>query len=45
MRAVVESPSHLRRRTRSSPTAAVTLLAALLTEREVTDSLVDLKPM
>lgn len=43
-RAVVESPSHLRRRARSSPAAAVTLLAALLVEREreVTDSLVDL---
>jgi alkylated DNA nucleotide flippase Atl1 len=43
-RAAVESPSHLRRRARSSPEAAVTLLAALLVEREreVTDSLVDL---
>nr|WP_043175317.1 Tn3 family transposase [Streptomyces sp. NRRL B-24484] len=40
-RAVVESPSHLRRR---SPESAVTLLAALLVEREreVTDCLVDL---
>ncbi|MFE2424847.1 Tn3 family transposase [Streptomyces hokutonensis] len=40
-RAVVESPSHLRRR---SPESAVTLLAALLVEREreVTDALVDL---
>lgn len=40
-RAVVESPSHLRRR---SPDSAVTLLGALLVEREreVTDSLVDL---
>jgi hypothetical protein len=40
-RAAVESPSHLRRR---SQEAAVTLLAALLVEREreVTDSLVDL---
>ncbi|MFF3617493.1 Tn3 family transposase [Streptomyces sp. NPDC002580] len=40
-RAAVESPSHLRRR---SDEAAVTLLAALLVEREreVTDSLVDL---
>ncbi|MGW7200703.1 hypothetical protein [Streptomyces chryseus] len=40
-RAVVESPTHLRRR---SPESAATLLAALLTEREreVTDSLVDL---
>lgn len=40
-RAAVESPSHLRRR---SEEAAVTLLAALLVEREreVTDSLVDL---
>lgn len=43
-RAMVESPSHLRRRARSSPAAAATLLAALLVEREreVTDSLVDL---
>jgi TnpA family transposase len=43
-RAAVESPSHLRRRARSSPAAAVTLLAALLVEREreVTDALVDL---
>ncbi|MDT3441581.1 Tn3 family transposase [Pseudofrankia sp. BMG5.37] len=40
-RAAVESPSHLRRR---SQEAAVTLLSALLVEREreVTDSLVDL---
>jgi uncharacterized protein DUF4158 len=40
-RAAVESPSHLRRR---SPESAVTVLAALLVEREreVTDSLVDL---
>ncbi|GHD36422.1 putative transposase [Nocardiopsis kunsanensis] len=40
-RAAVESPSHLRRR---SPASAVTLLSALLAEREheVTDSLVDL---
>ncbi|CAM5539461.1 Tn3 family transposase (plasmid) [Streptomyces viridifaciens] len=40
-RAVVESPSHLRRR---SPESALTLLAALLVEREreVTDCLVDL---
>lgn len=40
-RAAVESPSHLRRR---SPASAVTLLSALLVEREreVTDSLVDL---
>ncbi|MCY9783170.1 Tn3 family transposase [Nocardiopsis sp. EMB25] len=40
-RAVVESPSHLRRR---SPESAVTLLSALLAEREreVTDSLVNL---
>ncbi|MEV7003879.1 hypothetical protein AB0N62_40405 [Streptomyces sp. NPDC093982] len=40
-RAVVESPSHLRRR---SDEAAVTLLSGLLVEREreVTDSLVDL---
>lgn len=40
-RAAVESPSHLRRR---SAAAAVTLLAALLAQREqeVTDSLVDL---
>jgi Domain of unknown function (DUF4158) len=40
-RAAVESPSHLRRR---SPESAVTLLAALVAEREreVTDSLVDL---
>ena len=40
-RAAVESPSHLRRR---SPESAVTLLAALLVEREreVTDCLVDL---
>ncbi|XVQ16114.1 DUF4158 domain-containing protein [Spirillospora sp. CA-255316] len=43
-RAAVESPSHLRRRARNSPAAAVTLLAALLVEREreVTDALVDL---
>ena len=43
-RAAVESPSHLRRRAGSSPAAAVTLLAALVAEREreVTDSLVDL---
>lgn len=40
-RAAVESPSHLRRR---APEAAVTLLSALLVEREreVTDALVDL---
>ncbi len=40
-RAAVESPSHLRRR---APEAAVTLLSALLVEREreVTDELVDL---
>lgn len=40
-RAAVESPSHLRRRSRAS---AVTVLAALLVEREreITDSLVDL---
>ena len=40
-RAAVESPSHLRRR---APEVAVTLLAALVAEREreVTDSLVDL---
>jgi hypothetical protein len=43
-RAAVESPSHLRRRLKNSPQSMVTLLAALLTEREreVTDSLVDL---
>jgi TnpA family transposase len=43
-RAAVESPSHLRRRLASSPQSAVTLLAALLAEREreVTDSLADL---
>jgi hypothetical protein len=43
-RAAVESPSHLRRRLANSPQATVTLLAALLCEREreVTDSLVDL---
>ncbi|MEU8804793.1 Tn3 family transposase [Spirillospora sp. NPDC048819] len=43
-RAAVESPSHLRRRARSSQPATVTLLAALLVEREreVTDALVDL---
>jgi hypothetical protein len=42
-RAAVESPSHLRRLP-NSPQSAVTLLAALLAEREreVTDSLVDL---
>jgi hypothetical protein len=43
-RAAVESPSHLRRRLGKSPQTTVTLLAALLWEREqeVTDSLVDL---
>jgi Domain of unknown function (DUF4158) len=43
-RAAVESPSHLRRRLGKSPQTTVTLLAALLREREreVTDSLVDL---
>ncbi|MFG1687645.1 DUF4158 domain-containing protein [Nonomuraea sp. NPDC049269] len=43
-RAAVESPSHLRRRARNVPEATVTLLAALLVEREreVTDALVDL---
>src|ERR1035441_4760906 len=43
-RAAVESPSHLRRRLKNSPQSMVTLLAALLAEREreVTDSLVDL---
>ncbi|MGP3965770.1 Tn3 family transposase [Nonomuraea sp. 3N208] len=43
-RAAVESPSHLRRRARNAPDATVTLLAALLVEREreVTDNLVDL---
>ncbi|MFI7114817.1 Tn3 family transposase [Nonomuraea sp. NPDC050227] len=43
-RAMVESPSHLRRRAASSPAGAVTLLAALVAEREreVTDNLVDL---
>jgi hypothetical protein len=43
-RAAVESPSHLRRRLPASPQSTVTLLAALLYERqrEVTDSLVDL---
>jgi hypothetical protein len=43
-RAAVESPSHLRRRLPNAPASAVTLLAALLAEREreVTDSLVDL---
>jgi Domain of unknown function (DUF4158)/Tn3 transposase DDE domain len=43
-RAAVESPSHLRRRLPNSPQSAVTLLAALLAEREreVTDRLVDL---
>jgi hypothetical protein len=41
-RAAVESPSHLRRRLGRSPQTTVTLLAALLWEREVTDSLVDL---
>jgi len=43
-RAAVESPSHLRRRLPNSPQSTVTLLAALLAEREreVTDSLVDL---
>jgi hypothetical protein len=43
-RAAVESPSHLRRRLENSPQSTVTLLAALLfeREREVTDSLVDL---
>ncbi len=42
-RAAVESPSHLRRLP-NSPHSAVTLLAALLAEREqdVTDSLADL---
>ncbi|MBB2741184.1 UNVERIFIED_ORG: hypothetical protein FHR35_001004 [Microbispora rosea subsp. rosea] len=40
----MESPSHLRRRARNAPEATVTLLAALLVEREreVTDALVDL---
>jgi hypothetical protein len=43
-RAAVESPSHLRRRLPNSPQSAVTLLAALLAEREreVTDTLADL---
>ena len=43
-RAAVESPSHLRRRLANSPQSAVTLLAALVAEREreVTDSLADL---
>ncbi|MFB9682048.1 Tn3 family transposase [Streptosporangium vulgare] len=43
-RAGVESPSHLRTRARTAPEATVTLLAALLAEREreVTDTLVDL---
>ena len=43
-RAAVESPSHLRRRLPNSPQSAITLLAALLAEREreVTDTLVDL---
>jgi hypothetical protein len=43
-RAAAKSPSHLRRRLPNSPQSAVTLLAALLAEREreVTDSLVDL---
>jgi TnpA family transposase len=43
-RAAIESPSHLRRRLSNSPESVVTLLAALLAEREraVTDSLVDL---
>ncbi|MEV2273754.1 DUF4158 domain-containing protein [Nonomuraea africana] len=43
-RAMVESPSHLRRRAASSQAGAVTLLAALVAEREreVTDNLVDL---
>lgn len=43
-RAAVESPSHLRRRARNAPEATITLLAALLVEREreVTDALVDL---
>lgn len=43
-RAAVESPSHLRRRLPTSPQSTVTVLAALLyeREREVTDSLVDL---
>jgi hypothetical protein len=42
--AAVESPSHLRRRLANSPQSAVTLLAALVAEREreVTDSLADL---
>ncbi|GAA3474824.1 Tn3 family transposase [Nonomuraea roseola] len=43
-RAAVESPSHLRRRARSSQASAVRLLAVLLVEREreVTDALADL---
>lgn len=43
-RAAVESPSHLRRRVSKAPEATLTLLAALLVEREreVTDNLVDL---
>ena len=43
-RAAVESPSHLRRRLPNSPQSAITLLAALLAEREreVTDTLADL---
>ncbi|WP_344953924.1 Tn3 family transposase, partial [Sphaerisporangium flaviroseum] len=43
-RVMVESPSHLRRRAGSLPAGAVTLLAALVAEREreVTDNLVDL---
>ena len=43
-RAAVESPSHLRTRARTMPDATITLLAALLVEREreVTDALVDL---
>jgi hypothetical protein len=43
-RAAVESPSHLRRRLKNTPQNTITLLAALLAEREreVTDSLVDL---
>ncbi|MFC7713255.1 hypothetical protein [Nonomuraea recticatena] len=43
-RAPVESPSHLRTRAHNAPEATITLLAALLVEREreVTDALVDL---
>ncbi|MEU4703810.1 hypothetical protein [Nonomuraea dietziae] len=43
-RAAVESPSHLRTRAHNAPEATITLLAALLVEREreVTDALVDL---